>query len=262
MTGGWRDKARSHPAHQPVADAVRFLTRLPFPAPAEDEGDEGPVVHPWTMAAFPLVGLFIGCLLWSIGGVLGWFLPKVVVDILLLALLAFLTGAIHWDGLMDTADALGAPRERRLEVLRDVHVGSFGMLTLVFVVGGQWAALYSLSGWMHGAALILFPMWGRWLMPVVTLDMTDLRQGEGLAGAFIQVLESRHILWGGLLAFTVSLLLMGVFKALALMGLMVLSGWLLRRFWNTAFGGVSGDLIGASCPLGELVALFALAAFA
>jgi adenosylcobinamide-GDP ribazoletransferase len=245
-----------------AADAFRFLTRIPLPGGLHPPPPEAgaPPVHPWAMAFFPVVGLFLGAVLWTANVVLGLFLPDRVTDLALLAVLAVLTGAIHWDGLMDTADALGVPPERRLEVLKDVHVGSFGMLALVFMAGAQWAGLSALSGWEHGAAVLLFPIWGRWLMGFVTYGMADLRQGEGLAGAFIAQLEVRHLLWGGGFAFACTLLLTGVFRGLVvLMGLMAV-GWCLRRLFLRAFGGVSGDLIGASCCVGEAGALWLMAA--
>lgn len=246
-------------------DAARFLTRLPFlgarraPGAEEEPGAAGPPMHPWTMAFFPVVGLFLGAVLWTLVSLLGLMFPKAVVDVVALALLAILTGGIHWDGLMDTADALGAPRDRRAEVLRDVHVGSYGLLALVFVAGVQWAGLFSQSGWMHGADLLLFPVWGRWAMVAVTLNMTDIRNGQGLAGAFISQLEIRHLLWATAFAFVCSVLLLGVLRGAMLMVGLGAATWGLRRWFHHAFGGVTGDLIGAACCLGEAVALLLLA---
>jgi adenosylcobinamide-GDP ribazoletransferase len=247
-----------------AVDAFRFLTRIPIPGgwgapPAEGEAPRS-AVHPWTMTFFPVVGLFLGAVLWTSAWVLGRFLPHGVTDLALLALLAVLTGALHWDGLMDTADALGAPPERRLEVLKDVHVGSFGMLALVFVAGAEWGGLTSLSGWGHGAGLLLFPVWGRWVMALVTYGMADIRQGQGLAATFIAQLEVRHLLWGGGFALVCSVLLLGLFRSLVLLAGMLALGWGLRRLYGRAFGGVSGDLIGAACCLGEAGALWLLAA--
>jgi len=244
-----------------AGDAFRFLTLLPFPG-GRHAAEGTPGVHPWAMAFFPVVGLFLGAVVWTVAGVLGTFLPDEVTDLAALGLLAVLTGAIHWDGLMDTADALGAGRERRLEVLRDVHVGSFGMLALVFVAGAQWAGLGALSGWVHGAALLLFPTWGRWLMSYVTYAMADLRRGEGLASPFVAQLEVRHILWGGAFALVASVLLLGLFRAVVVAVGVVGVGIALRRLYFRAFGGVSGDLLGAACCLGEAAALWFLAAAA
>lgn len=263
-TPGWAGALRA------AGDAFRFLTLLPFPGqPPAGEGAAGageapgaPPVHPWAMAFFPVVGLFLGAVVWTVSGVLGVFLPDRVTDVAALGVLAVLTGAIHWDGLMDTADALGARPERRLEVLKDVHVGSFAMLALVFVAGAQWAGLGAVSGWVHGAALLLFPAWGRWLMGYVTYAMADLRRGRGLASPFIAQLEIRHILWGGAFVLVLSVLLVGIFRALVVLMGVLGAGFALRRLYLRAFGGVSGDLLGAACCVGEAAALWFLAASA
>jgi len=256
-TPGWDGALRA------ARDAFRFLTLLPFPGrPAVAEGEAAGAPHPWAMAFFPVVGLFLGAVVWTVSGVLGVFLPDRVTDIAALGVLAVLTGAIHWDGLMDTADALGAPPERRLEVLRDVHVGSFGMLALVFVAGAQWAGLTALSGWVHGAALLLFPAWGRWLMGYVTYAMADLRRGQGLASPFVAQLEIRHILWGGAFVLLLTVLLVGIFRALVVLIGVLGAGFALRRLYFRVFGGVSGDLLGAACCVGEAAALWFLAAAA
>lgn len=245
-------------AIQATADAGRFLTRLPVPVAPLKEG----TIHPLTMAAFPVVGLFLGALLWTLCGLLSLFLPPSVADLLTLAVLAALTGAIHWDGLMDTADALGAPVERRSEVLKDVHVGSYGMVALLVVAGSQWGALSNLSGWMHGAALLLFPVWGRWMMLLVTLGMDDLRAGEGLAGRFLGILNERQVQATGLFVAVLSMLLLGLFNTLVLLIAVLLLAWLLRRLFRNGFGGVSGDLIGASCVAAEAVVLVLLSGLA
>ncbi len=246
-----------------AGDAVRFLTLLPYPrAPEPGEEAEGPGLHPWTMALFPVVGLFLGAVLWTAAMLLGWFFPVGVVDLVVLAALALVSGGLHWDALMDTADALGAPKEKRLEVLKDKHVGSFGLLALAFVAGGQWVGLFSLSGWVHGASILLFPIWGRWMMVVVTHGMADLREGEGLAADFISQLEVRHILWATGFAFVCSVLLLGLVGALVLMIGLGLAALGLRLLYQRVFGGVSGDLIGAACPIGELCALLMLSGVA
>lgn len=119
--------------------AVQFLTRLPVPVSPRFDPD-------WTTRSaryFPLVGQFVGALS---GGVLlladglwsGW-LPA------LLAVLAgvLITGAFHEDGLADTADGLGggATRERRLEIMKDSRIGTYGALALGFCLALKVAAL-------------------------------------------------------------------------------------------------------------------------
>ena len=115
--------------------AVQFLTRLPTPQLREFRPEWLADAARW----FPLVGLLLGGLLlapiwpaslvdpwlaaWA--GLLGW---------------ALLTGGLHLDGLADLADALGAAhrnRERFLAVLKDPHLGSFGVLTLILHLAGK-----------------------------------------------------------------------------------------------------------------------------
>ena len=236
------------------ADAVRFLTRLPVPGGHEP----GQPPHPWVLALFPVAGLLLGTLVWTIYWGFSLLFPQSVSDILALGLLALLTGAIHWDGLMDTADALGVPRELRLEVLRDVHVGSFGFIALVFVAGLQWAGLSSLHSWVHGAALILFPVWGRLAMVGVLHGMPDVRDGGGLAGVFIRQSELHHLWWAGGLTLLFTVLLLGVFWAMIVAAGVLGTVLLLRVAFVRLFGGVTGDLIGAACVLAEAAALLLL----
>ncbi len=253
---------------QGFLDALRFLTRLPVPLatpapPVPENLDATGTVyapHPWVMGLFPAVGLLLGGLLLTVSVGLGWLLPETVVNLILLGVLVVLTGAIHWDGLMDSADALGVARARRAEVMKDVHAGSFAVLAVVFVVALQWGALGALSGWSHGAALLLFPVWGRWTMVALCWNMDDLRRGRGLAAAFLSRLSGAQLGWASGFALLGSVLLLGLFRGLVLALVMGLLALVLRWAVRRLFGGVSGDPIGAACVLGETVALVTVSA--
>ena len=113
--------------------ALMFLTRLPVPAAAR--GDR-PLMH--TGWAFPLVGLLVG----AFGGSALWLgahsgIPLLASALIALALTAFVTGALHEDGLADLADGFGGggTKERKIEIMRDSRVGSYGVLALVIVTG-------------------------------------------------------------------------------------------------------------------------------
>ncbi len=111
--------------------ATAFMTRLPVGAP--EGGDLAAAC--W---AFPVAGLLIGAIAggllaaaWTFGA------PPLVAALLALAAMAALTGALHEDGLADTADGLGGGSpERKLEIMRDSRVGAFGVLALVFAAVG------------------------------------------------------------------------------------------------------------------------------
>src|SRR5437764_12149887 len=111
--------------------AVRFLSVLPVPGRTQlfEKDEAGPRLVVGG-AYFPLVGLLLASLLWLLVLLLTPFVPQLALAALLVVGLVILTGGLHLDGLMDTCDGLlgGSTCERKLEIMRDSRVGSFGML--------------------------------------------------------------------------------------------------------------------------------------
>ncbi|MCA1910303.1 MAG: adenosylcobinamide-GDP ribazoletransferase, partial [Magnetospirillum sp.] len=146
--------------------AVGFLTRLPVPGcPAYVEGGLARA-----MRVFPLAGALVGLL----GGVVFVaaqdVLPPLAAALLALLTTIALTGALHEDGLADTADGLGARggREKRLEVMRDSRSGAYGVLALVFSVGLRAAALAAAPSALAGlGALVAAAAFSRACVPAV-----------------------------------------------------------------------------------------------
>src|SRR5581483_11578988 len=106
--------------------ALQFLTHLPTPPGLPVAGPALGRALGW----FPVVGLLLGALLAAADALLSLLLPRELVDVLLLALLALLTGGLHLDGFMDTCDGLFSLRSpaERLAIFRDSRVGSFGVV--------------------------------------------------------------------------------------------------------------------------------------
>ena len=139
--------------------ALQFLTIIPLPFSVRcDERDLGR-----SMAVFPLVGLTLGGLLVGIDFVLGRIFPWEVTALLLVMLLAVVTGALHLDGLADVCDGLAARggRERFLAVMKDSRVGAVGVVGLVLAILLKYEALVHLLPEMRREALFLFPMLAR-----------------------------------------------------------------------------------------------------
>ena len=116
------------------------------------------------LAWFPAVGLLLGAALWALDRGLAGLLPPTAAAALLLAALALATGALHLDGVADTADGLAAQRDReaRLALMREGTTGPAGVTALVLLLLAQWAALAALDGAARGAALLLAPALARW----------------------------------------------------------------------------------------------------
>jgi adenosylcobinamide-GDP ribazoletransferase len=229
-----------------VAAAVRFLTRLPLP-PGSAEPSFGAV-------AFPVVGLLLGAGALAVDFVVAALAPPLRhVGVVLFWVLA--TGALHLDGLADTADALGgADREDRLRIMKESTIGVFGVLAIVLAVAARLAALGALHG---GRGLVLAPMIGRAAILVSALGAKAARS-EGLGASFVAALEPAHVAVAGVFTAAAALVLAG-FAGLSACLLAALAAGGVRQIAAERFGGLTGDVLGAAGEIGEIVALAALA---
>ncbi|RYD06650.1 hypothetical protein N752_02975 [Desulforamulus aquiferis] len=141
--------------------AISFLTVLPFYNKEVDNQEMGRSVSYYT-----LVGLLLGTI--SAGVCLGlrYLGLTIAADITAIVTVIILTGGLHLDGLMDTADGVlsGRSRERKLEIMKDSRVGAMGVLALVVVMMLKIAFLLEINGDLKFIALILAPTAGRWAM--------------------------------------------------------------------------------------------------
>ncbi len=198
---------------------------------------------------FPLIGFILGAVLAGADYLLAFFIASAVRATLLVLALAALTGALHLDGLADTADALGAGRERAraLEILRDSHIGSFGAAAVFFVL----ALKHSRS-----MALYLAPGIARWAMVAVPYKFTYLRE-RGAGSVLLGIQDQRNLRVASIVAL---LALLPAGPVLALRGAVVaiILVWMFRWFYGRWLGGITGDLIGAAGEIAEAAALVAL----
>ena len=242
-----------------VADlrvAFGLLTRLPLPG-----GQSAPrgATSAW---AWPLVGAGVGALA-ALGATLALALGLTpgVAAALVLAVQAMVTGAMHEDGLADSADGLwgGWDKARRLEIMHDSRIGTYGVLALVLCTLGRWSALsVVLALGPQWAVLIAVGALSRVPMVVIAAALPNAR-GIGLSQAVGRPDGPTAGLALGL-GLALSLVLVGAVPALAMATLaglaccgLVVVAW--RRI-----GGQTGDILGASQQLAELAALAVAAA--
>ncbi len=239
--------------------ALVFLTRLPLrPKGPVALGDLASVVH-W----FPVVGILIG----AAGGItftLAHYLhlPSWPSAVLAIGAMLLLSGALHEDGLADTADALGAlpDRSRALEVMRDSRIGSFGALALLLVVGGRLGAIAAFwEPWRALAALVAAAAFSRALMPVV-MRLQPSARGQGLAAAAGRP-STERVVTGLVIGAVVAFLLLPSGQGLVAMLAAALVAALAAPSLGRAFGGCTGDTLGAVQQVSELAFLFALVAW-
>ncbi|HUB72648.1 MAG TPA: adenosylcobinamide-GDP ribazoletransferase [Solirubrobacteraceae bacterium] len=232
--------------------AIAFLTIVPVPGGA---GAELAVAAGW----FPLVGAAAGALAGGVRVGAQQLLGRTPASVLAVIALVVVTGALHQDGLADTADGLGArgDRARRLQVMRDPATGVFGTLALIGWALLLASTLASLDASRALVALVVACALARWAALAHTIATPPAR-AEGL-GAALRV---------GKVALALATVV-SVVLALALCGLATGAGALLAAlllaalsaaFARRTLGGRTGDTLGASVALAELAVCVALLA--
>lgn len=239
-----------------IALALVLLTRLPLPRlPQSSFQRQSQAV--W---AFPLAGLAVtlpACLVAAVALALG-LAPPFAAGLFVLAQV-FLTGAMHEDGLADCADGFwgGFDRKRRLEIMKDSQIGSYGVLALVLGIGLRWQALaLLLEAGLLWAPLALAAL-SRAMMPMLMHWLPNARQ-SGLSQSVGR--PSRRAISLGLgLAVAIALPLLGLTSFAIVVGLggITLGLGLLARH---KIGGQTGDVLGACQQICELTGLLILLA--
>jgi len=228
--------------------AFSLLTVLPIPFRWRDA--QRPPAR--AMAAYPLVGFALGIALTLASVLFQSLLPSVVAAALIVVMWALLTGGLHLDGWADCCDALPATvtRERRLEILKDPRLGSFGGIGLVLLLMVKFAAVASLP---HASvALILASTLGRWAI-VNVAAMFPLARPDGMAAHFRAGLARRELIWA-VLTTAIVCGLAGWVGLLAFVSA-ALATLAFGRWAAARLGGVTGDVYGATCELVECVVL-------
>lgn len=221
--------------------AVSLLTILPIPRELNYSSR--------AMSFFPIVGVMIGLVLASLQSLVSNLFPLLVSAALVLIVWVILTGALHLDGVSDACDALFAAtsRERRLEILRDVHMGAFGATGLALVLIAKFAALTP----TNAAALLLAPTFGRWAM--VYAATFPLARREGMAALFAARLTRREILTATLFTTLIAIPFgwLGVSAFVAAVITTTLLAWIAMG----RLGGLTGDIYGMVCECVEVSVL-------
>jgi adenosylcobinamide-GDP ribazoletransferase len=219
--------------------AFQFLTILPVKRSFTTE-----LIARSTMF-FPVVGLAIGLLLALINWLLGFLIPSSVINILLVALLAFCSGGLHLDGLADTMDGAAGHRsvERRLEIMRDSRIGGFGAIGLILMLLMEYVFLNAIPGNLKWLALIAAPTISRWAM-VYAIYAYPYARPDGLGKAFKEGVTQRQFVLASLIAAVVTFGLWGLAGVDIWAGAFIIVT-LAALYLKSLLKGLTGDCYGA-----------------
>jgi adenosylcobinamide-GDP ribazoletransferase len=231
--------------------ALAFLTVIPIPDALKSRLEGG------MFAGYPAAGLFIGALLSLAYLAAGRVFPPSVAAVALIAASLLLTGALHLDGLADCADAFYGKRDRAsvLRILKDPRIGTMGGGAIGLSLLSRYAALGSLPS---SFILVGLPLISTFSRTVVLCAMRLLPYARNEAGIF----PSRPVITPRLLALAV---LVSVALTVLLPIPLLAAVLALVLFWRLSWkkiGGYTGDVLGASIEIAEIVSLVTLAALA
>jgi len=241
---------------QDFLTGLQFLTRLKV----AQQTDWSPESFGRSVRLFPLIGAVIGLLLVVVDFIVGKHLPPNVLAVILIVMEIVITGGLHGDGLMDTADGIfsGRNRERMLEIMKDSRVGANGVMAFCLVVLLKWSLLIDLTPAHLMAALFIMPVISRFSM-VVGITCFPYARPDGMGKAFAQYAGKKALLVAAVLTGVLVLLCTIVFPAgkLAVAGLAaaLLFTGLFCNYVKNILGGLTGDTYGAITELSELVVL-------
>ncbi len=236
-----------------------FLTRLPLRYDGEIAGSE----LSRATRLYPLVGLAVG----AAGGAVFWLaaaigLPPLLAGLIAVAATMLLTGALHEDGLADTADGLGGggDRARRLEIMGDSRSGSYGVAALILSIGLRAAALAALAAPAAAAgALIAAHAISRACLPAAMATLPLARE-DGLAAQAGQ--PQPGWAWTALaLAALVALPVLGLGTGVAALLAGALAAGLVAWLARVRIGGYTGDVLGAMQQAAETAVLLTVVAW-
>lgn len=234
-----------------LRQALLFLTVLPLSPSAGSVQQLGR-----SMAYFPLVGFGLGLLLAGANYLLAIFFPPSVCALLVLLLLIYTTGALHLDGVADTADGMYGIRDRatRLRIMKDSRVGAMGVVALLCLLLLKVVPLTAIPPAVRWQVLIALPVVGRWMMVALAVLAPYARSEGGTGSVFVEAAGRRELLIATLILAAV---LLGFFHlwGLTLLAALCLAVFLLERYFKAHLGGVTGDILGAVCEWSEAIFL-------
>lgn len=236
---------------RPLWLAGRLLTRLPFPEPRIFEPRLLGLSVPW----YPAVGVLLGVLIALAGTALAPLDPGVAAALVLI-LWVWSTGALHLDGLADSADAwVGgiASRERTLEIMKDPRSGPAAVTAIGLVLIAKWAGIQALIASGHAWILVLIPLLARAQLPILMLT-TPYARDRGMASEQVAQLP-RRVAWAATLIAGIVCILIAGWVGLALCVMTLLVFGLSRRTMMSRIAGFTGDTAGALVEIAETVLL-------
>lgn len=235
-----------------ISSVISFLTIIP-----SKNADLNIVAK--NMYLFPVAGALIGIIIGAAGYGISLYLQPLIVGLLLTCSLVIITGIHHTDALCDFADGMmtKGTKEKKLQAMRDPAVGSAGVITVVLYAGGMIMALSMMKGFAIFQAILLSELVAKFVM--VLQANRGSSAWHGLSSPFTEAMKDKKKLGISAALTIIPTIIIGGTTGLIVIATGIGLSFLLLALANRSFGGISGDVFGAT---NELVRLSSLLIFA
>ncbi len=235
-----------------IVVAFQFLTRLYLPINVEWDTANLRRSLMW----FGLVGAFIGVILAGAMTLFNRFdLIPAVAAIIILLIWIFITGGMHIDGISDMADGFFSMRdkEKTLEIMKDSHVGAFGVITIVFLLLIKFEMLKEFIIIEKNVWLLILPPTIARIAAGLVLSFYETTKKSGLGYTFHS--SDPRIFWA--IGFIVTLIISSILniKSLIFIGIAILASNLMALWAKKKIGGLNGDIYGAIVETVEVMGM-------
>ena len=234
--------------------AIGLLTRIPVPKLFHVSENDSEKLFGWSPLFYPLVGLLIGALLAGFSLLLSS-VNDLLAAVLILLVWVLISGALHLDGLADSADAwLGGygDKQRTLDIMKDPYSGPAAVVILVLLLLLKFSALVSLPAEIQWQVLLIAPVIGRTAAMLLLATTPYVRSG-GMGETAANHLPKPAVWLVSLLVIGLMMYLFGQLS-FALIAIFII-GYLLRLLMKKRIGGTTGDTTGALIEIIEAASL-------
>ena len=207
------------------------------------------------MYLFPIVGIAIGLLVGSLGFGLSFFLDPLLVSLLVVASIAIVTGIHHADGLADFADGLmvKGSKDRKLKAMKDLSTGSAGIVAIVLYLVGLIITIPLTSGFDLFRAILISEILAKFSMVL----MASLGKSASLGSnfPFVKIMKDKKKLSAAFIIMLIPVAVIGETTGLVMLGVTITLTLFLLAISNRSFGGITGDVLGATNEFTRLASL-------
>ena len=207
------------------------------------------------MYLFPIVGIVIGLLVGSFGFGLSFLLDPLLVSLLVVASIAIVTGIHHADGLADFADGLmvKGSKDRKLKAMKDLSTGSAGIVAIVLYLVGLIITISLTSGFDLFRAILISEILAKFSM--VLMASLGKSASLGSNSPFVKIMKDKKKLSAAFIIMLIPIIAIGETTGLVMLGVTVAVTLFLLAISNRSFGGITGDVLGATNELTRLASL-------